>query len=122
MIVVATIVAGAIGAVLRYLVALTLAKRGALPWAVLAVNVVGCGIGGMALGLEGAGLISSALSVVLLAGMAGGLTTFSTFSVESIQLVLEGEWRTMAASVSLNLVLGLAAAAAVWALVMSLTH
>lgn len=120
MTVVLILAGGAVGAVVRYLVARMLGKRGALPWAVLTVNVVGCAIGGTALGLADTALIGQELAVILLGGVAGGLTTFSTWSVEAIQLLREGKWRSMALSVTLNLVLGLVAAAAGWAIVAAL--
>ena len=117
----AVIVAGAVGAVLRYLVSRVFASNRSLssraaayrnvPWAVLIVNVVGSAIGGAVLGLATTGVVSSDLRLVLLTGLCGGLTTFSTFSVETVQLVLERRYRQAALSVGLNLVLGIAAAA-----------
>ena len=61
-----------------------------LPWAVLIVNVVGSLVGGVVLGLAQAGVIGADLRLILLSGFAGGLTTFSTFSVETIQLIDDG--------------------------------
>jgi CrcB protein len=115
--VLATLAAGAIGAVLRYLAARA-ASRSALPWAVLVVNVVGSAVGGVVLGLAQLGSLSGDIRLVLLTGFCGGLTTFSTFSVETIQLVQSGRWRTAALSVAANLVLGIGAATAAWALVL----
>ena len=98
---VALLVAGALGAVLRY-GATTVSPR----WGVLAVNIVGSLIGGIALAsLEGDA------QLVLLTGFCGGLTTFSTFSVETVQAVLDGRVRNAALSVLANLALGTAAAA-----------
>ncbi|MDJ0333821.1 fluoride efflux transporter CrcB [Salinibacterium sp. G-O1] len=107
-----TMLAGAAGAVIRYLVVLAFAGRSALPWAVLIVNVVGSAAGGVIVGLAASGGMSDDIRLILLTGLCGGLTTFSTFSVETIQLVHEGKWRVAALSVGLNLVLGVAAAAA----------
>jgi CrcB protein len=112
----ATLVAGGLAAVLRYGVTRAFAGRGSLPWAVLTVNVVGSAIGGAAVGLAQAGALSVDGRLILLGGVAGGLTTFSTWSVETVELVMAGRWRTAVASVALNLVAGLAVAATAWAL------
>ncbi|HEX4058199.1 MAG TPA: fluoride efflux transporter CrcB [Galbitalea sp.] len=107
----AALVGGA-AAVMRYLVSRVFARRSELPWAVFTVNVVGSAIGGVAAGLATTGVISSDLRLILVGGLAGGLTTFSTWSVETIQLVTESKLRTALVSVILNLVIGLAAATA----------
>jgi len=73
---------------------------------VLVVNVVGSAIGGVLLATT-----SGDLRLVLLTGFCGGLTTFSTFSVETVQLVLDGKSRVAVLSVVANLVLGIGAAA-----------
>ncbi|NYF09450.1 CrcB protein [Leifsonia sp. AK011] len=115
--IVAVLAAGALGAVLRYLVSRFFAPRpGDFPWAVLVVNVVGSAIGGAALGLAQAGLVSADARLILLTGLCGGLTTFSTFSVETIQLVMERKARSAVASVALNLTLGIGVAAVAYAL------
>ena len=115
--IIAVLAAGALGAVARYLVSRFFAPRpGDFPWAVLVVNVVGSAIGGAALGMAQAGLLSADARLILLTGFCGGLTTFSTFSVETIQLVMEGKARSAIASVALNLVLGIGVAALAYAL------
>ncbi len=112
---IAALVAGALGAVLRYGTARAFAAHPSrLPWAVLIVNVVGSLIGGIALGLAQAGVWDADLRLIVLSGFCGGLTTFSTFSVETIQLTLEGRMRAALASVVANLVLGIGAAALGW--------
>lgn len=116
----AALVGGA-ATVVRYLVSLAYARRSGLPWAVLTVNVVGSAIGGVTVGLSTTGAISPDLRLVLLGGVAGGLTTFSTWSVETIQLLMERKLRTALGSVILNLAVGLAAATAGYLLATVLT-
>lgn len=107
----AALVAGAGGALLRYSTTLLFARlHDDLPWAVLTVNSVGSLIGGAVLGLVTIGAVDSDIQLVVVGGLAGGLTTFSTFSVETIQLALARRWRTVVATVGANLVLGIAAA------------
>jgi CrcB protein len=112
LVVIAAVVAGSLGAVIRYGTARAFASHPSrLPWAVLIVNVVGSLIGGVVLGLSQAGVWSADVRLIVLSGFCGGLTTFSTFSVETIQLTLEGRMRAAIVSVAANLVLGIGAAA-----------
>ena len=96
------LLAGVGGALLRFAVVRVVAA----PWAVLAVNVAGSLLGGVLIGAT-----SGDLRLILLTGFCGGLTTFSTLTVETVQLVLAGHTRRAALSVGLNLVLGIGAAA-----------
>jgi len=109
----AVAVGGALGALLRQLTSVALAGRGRMPWGVLVVNVVGSFVAGLALALP----LDPTVQLIIVSGVCGGLTTFSTFAVETIQLVSEGKHRAATASVALNLalagpaaLLGLAAA------------
>jgi CrcB protein len=112
LVVAAALGAGGLAAVVRFGVSVGLArasKAEAFPWTVLVVNVVGSGLGGAVLGLtQGAG-VTAELQLVILTGVCGGLTTFSTFSVETIQLITQGRWRSAVLSVGLNLLVGLCA-------------
>jgi CrcB protein len=108
----AAAIVGGLASVVRYLISRAYAKRSGLPWAVFTVNVIGSAIGGVAVGLATTGAISSDLRLILVGGVAGGLTTFSTWSVETLQLVMESKLRTALGSVILNLAIGLAAATA----------
>lgn len=114
MIALAAVVAGGLAAVVRYLVSLAFRGRGTLPLAVLVVNVVGSAVGGAAAGLTEAHAMSTDARLVVLGGVAGGLTTFSTWSLETIQLLVAGKGRTAAWSVLLNLGLGLLVASAAY--------
>lgn len=99
------LVAGAVGSLVRYLVGRA-AAGASWPWPVLVVNVAGSLLAGVALHTD--------LALVAVTGLAGGLTTFSTLSVETVQLLTEGRRRAAAASIALNLGLGLAAATLGW--------
>jgi CrcB protein len=111
LVIVVALAAGALGALLRYAASTLFGRaRSNLPWAVLVVNVVGSLVGGIVIGLVQSGAIGEDARLIVLSGFAGGLTTFSTFSVESMQLALAGRWRTALGSVLANLLLGIAAA------------
>ncbi len=77
-------IGGAIGSVLRYL---TVAAFGA-PWAVVAVNVLGSFVMGMLFVVLAT---RAALSPLLLAGVLGGFTTFSAFSLDALKLWQSGQ-------------------------------
>ena len=115
-VVAAVIVAGAVGAVIRYLVSRAFAARTGFPWAVLVVNAMGAAIGGALLGLAERGALGADLRLVLLTGLCGGLTTFSTLSVETVQLAMSGRARVAVTSVLSNLILGCVVAAAAYLL------
>ena len=95
------LVAGAAGAALRYGASLAAPR-----WAVLAVNVVGSLLAGIAVAT-----LTGDARLIAVTGFCGGLTTFSTFSVETVQLVLDGKTGAAASGVALNLVLGVGACA-----------
>jgi len=116
----AVIVAGAVGALVRFGVARLFAPRTVFPWAVLVVNVVGSALGGAVLALATRGSVSADIRLVIATGLCGGLTTFSTLSVETIQLMQDGRWRTAVASIAANFALGIGCAAGAFALVLAL--
>jgi CrcB protein len=103
---------GAIGAVSRYLLsAWALRLFGdSFPLGTLAVNVVGCGLIGTLFQLgDSLRLISSEWRIALVAGFLGGLTTFSTFGLETVRLIELGRQPSAIANVLANVLLGLAA-------------
>lgn len=113
LVVAAVLVAGAAGAVLRYGLSRAFPVRpGHLPGGILIVNVLGSGLAGALIGLaERAGLTGD-LRLILVTGFCGGLTTFSTWTVETIELFDGGRWRAAILNVVVTLMLGLGAAAA----------
>ena len=109
----ALLVAGAVGAVIRYALSRAYPVRpGHLPGGILIVNVVGSLVAGAVIGLAERAAISDDVRLVLLTGFCGGLTTFSTWSVETIELVDGGRWRAAILNVLVTLGLGLGAAVA----------
>jgi CrcB protein len=117
LIVVAVLVAGAVGAVLRYALSRAFPVRpGHLPGGILIVNVVGSGLAGALIGIAERAALDGDLRLVLVTGFCGGLTTFSTWSVETIELIDGGRWRAAILNVVMTLSLGLAAAAGMYLL------
>ena len=111
LVVAAVLVAGAIGALLRYALSRALPVRpGHLPGGILIVNVVGSAVAGALIGLAERAALDGDLRLVLVTGFCGGLTTFSTWSVETIELVDGGRWRAAILNVVMTLALGIAAA------------
>lgn len=111
LVVAAVLVAGAVGAVLRYALSRALPVRpGHLPGGILIVNVAGSALAGALIGLAERAAIDGDLRLVLVTGFCGGLTTFSTWSVETIELVDGGRWRAAILNVVMTLALGIAAA------------
>ena len=117
LIVAGVLVAGAVGAVLRYALSRAFPVRpGHLPGGILIVNVVGSGVAGLLIGLAERAALDGDLRLVLVTGFCGGLTTFSTWSVETIELLDGGRWRAAILNVVATLALGLTAAAGLYLL------
>ena len=111
--VVSVLVAGGAAAVVRFLVSRALPVRpGRLPLGVLIVNVIGSLIGGVVLGLAERAAVSADVQLILLTGVCGGLTTFSTWSVETVELALTGRWRAGIVNLIGTLLLGFLVCAA----------
>jgi fluoride exporter len=110
---IALVFAGAgVGGVVRYLLALALNPLVAvLPLGTLVANVVGCGMAGALLGLLLArpGL-DPTLRPLLITGFLGGLTTFSTFALEVLQMLESSRPVLAAGTVALHVGASLIAA------------
>lgn len=104
---------GAVGAPARYLADrwVSALLPGLFPWGTFSVNVGGSFV---------LGLLAAAAPAWLLAvggaGFCGALTTFSTFSFETVELLEHGRPLSAVANVAASVVAGLAAAALGWSL------
>ncbi|WP_030811517.1 fluoride efflux transporter CrcB [Streptomyces sp. NRRL F-2799] len=106
------ILGGMAGAPLRYLTDRAVQKRhdAVFPWGTFTVNVLGCFILGLLTGAVVAGAASSHIQLLLGTGLCGALTTYSTFSYETLRLTEDGARFLAAANVVASVVAGLGAA------------
>ncbi len=87
-------VGGALGALARWAVAEAVpGSPGGWPWATLLVNLTGCLLLGVLLGVLGSRSPEPAWAKPFLGvGVLGGYTTYSTFAVEVVELVHDGAY------------------------------
>ena len=73
------------------------------PYGTLTVNIVGSFILGLVIFyLDSIKLISSEMRLFLTIGLCGGLTTFSTFSYETVKLIQDSQYLLASANILLN--------------------
>ncbi len=102
---------GAVGSILRYLAGkgATALHLTSYPAATLAVNLGGCLLIGIFFGLfEKAKLTGSAENALLIAGLCGGFTTFSSFAGEIWRMTDRGAWFTAIIYVATSVIFGVA--------------
>lgn len=77
---------GGLGSSLRYLIGLWL-KPANFPWGTLTANIIGCLLIGLFVGyFNRLGILKESLAIFFVVGFCGGLTTFSSFSLDLFQL------------------------------------
>lgn len=105
---------GALGAVSRYLLGAWIQRPQAshFPWHTLTVNVVGCLLIGAFWGfVEARQATPEYWRPLLVTGLLGGFTTYSTFGYESFALLRDGHWPTALLYIGVTTIAGLAAVA-----------
>ena len=81
-------------------------------WGTLTVNILGAGLLGA---LHGAGT-GTGVEALLGTGFCGALTTFSTFSLDTVHLVQNGEQTKAVANVFVSVLLGVVVFAILYAI------
>lgn len=105
-------IGGALGSMARYgLGNLILEKtRSVFPWNTLVINITGSFV----IGILGALTISEGkmnpqtrvfATQLLITGVCGGYTTFSSFSLQTLNLIRDGEWFYAAGNILLSVIL-----------------
>lgn len=105
-------VGGAVGALARFGAVQAAGRMGwAFPWGTLAVNVAGSLALGLLFGAFGRRESFAAVAQPLVAvGMLGAFTTFSAFSLETVQLLQGERWLAALAYVTVSVILCIGAA------------
>lgn len=99
-------VGGGAGSLARYGISKWLNPPvGGFPWGTLTANVLACLILGMIAALisQKSG-ISKELQALVLIGFCGGFSTFSTFSIETLRMIQNGQWMMAIAYVTASLI------------------
>jgi CrcB protein len=82
------------------------------PWGTLIVNIIGSFIIGFfatLTGPEGRVFVGSTARQFVMVGFCGGYTTFSSFSLQTLNLMNDGEWLQASGNIAGSVVLCLAA-------------
>ena len=107
-------VGSVIGGVSRFLLQQFIQRRveSTFPYGTLVVNLLGCFIIGIVVGLADRGnLMSPQTRIFWATGICGGFTTFSSFINENQSMLLDGELLNTFAYISISIVAGLTATA-----------
>ena len=110
-------VGGAIGTIGRYWLSGLVASLAGetFPWGTLIINVFGSFVIGFfatLTGPDGRMFVGSTARQFVMVGLCGGFTTFSSFSLQTLNLVNDGEWFRAGGNIGLSVALCLIA---VWA-------
>ncbi len=83
-------VGGAVGAALRFIISKVFISSSPVFTYVALVNIIGCLIAGMLAAYMDRHVHSEAMRIFLITGILGGFTTFSAFSLDTLNLINKG--------------------------------
>jgi len=101
--------AGLVGTVLRYWLSGFMARRygDTFPWGTMTVNLIGCLLAGAVFYVtEERFLVSPTVRTVILIGLLGGFTTFSSYGLHTFTLLRDGEYGMATLNVIASNILG----------------
>ena len=103
-------IGGALGTTARYWLSGVVARSvgETFPWGTLVINVTGSfviGFFGALTGPDGRLFVGSTARQFVMIGFCGGYTTFSSFSIQTLSLLRDGEWLRAGANIVLSVVL-----------------
>jgi len=101
---------GALGTTGRYWLSGVVARMvgETFPWGTLLINVTGSliiGFFGALTGPDGRVFVGSTARQFVMVGICGGYTTFSSFSLQTLNLLNDGEWLGAGANIVLSVAL-----------------
>ena len=93
--IIAVLLGGAVGSLSRYgLSRLVQQTSGSIfPYGTLAVNLIGCFFIGFCFEIAERFSFAPSLRLLIFVGFFGGFTTFSSFGLETVKLLQDGEWK-----------------------------
>ncbi len=106
-------VGGGLGSVLRYMIGLWLnASPYFMPYGTFTVNILGSFLIGIAGGFGAKPSFHNPyLMYFVMLGFLGGFTTFSSFSLETLQMIRNNDWAMASVYVTTSVITGIFAAA-----------
>ena len=108
-------VGSAVGGCLRYAIGRAMMESSAtFPWSTLLINVLGCFVIGFFGTLTLAGsryAVPETARMFVMVGICGSFTTFSSFSLQTFELLRDGDWKRALGNVAFSVLLCLGAVA-----------
>jgi CrcB protein len=98
------IVGGGLGSACRYLLTIGAIRfcGNLFPWGTLLVNLIGCFLIGLGFSLAGRAILSPQVKLFFMTGFLGGLTTFSTYVLESVNFGTNGATLAALTNIAVN--------------------
>jgi len=105
-------IAGALGAITRYLLGLLLFPTSSFPFGTLFINLTGCYL--LAVLLSSSMKVSEKMRTAIGTGFLGAFTTFSTLSLDTVRMIDRGEEWSALMYILLSIIGGITASKLGW--------